>query len=130
LSFTLTYLFSAVLWAFSVNMSIANTGITGLYIYYGTQLQFLNALPSFAGIILSLTGIPIAMRGIYVDRFAQELFHSSNFSYPVTIAAALWWLAFISVVFCLPELNLANFQSLDHTPVASGSSTHRPYACP
>jgi hypothetical protein len=70
-----------------------------------------------ARIILSLTGIPIALRVIYADRFIRRQFHLARFSYPITIAAVLW-IAFISIVFCLPELNPVNSQTLNYVPVA------------
>ena len=73
----------------------------------------------FARIILSLTGIPIALRVIYADRFIRGPFHLGRFSYPIAIAAVLW-IAFISIVFCLPELNPVNSQTLNYAPVAVG----------
>ena len=72
-----------------------------------------------ARIILSPTGIPIALRVIYADRFIRRPFHLGRFSYPIAIAAMLW-ITFISVVFCLPELNLVNSQTLNYAPVAVG----------
>jgi hypothetical protein len=73
----------------------------------------------FARIILSLTGIPIALRVIYADRFIRGPFHLGRFSYPISITAVLW-IAFISIVFCLPELNPVNSQTLNYAPVAVG----------
>jgi hypothetical protein len=73
----------------------------------------------FARIILSLTGIPTALRVIYADRFIRGPFHLGRFSYPIAIAAVLW-IAFISIVFCLPELNPVNSQTLNYAPVAVG----------
>jgi hypothetical protein len=73
----------------------------------------------FAQIILSLTGIPIALRVIYADRFTRGPFHLGRFSYPIAISAVLW-IAFISIVFCLPELNPVNSQTLNYAPVAVG----------
>ena len=69
--------------------------------------------------ILSLTGIPIALRVIYSDRFIRGPFHLGRFSYPIAITAVLW-IAFISIVFCLPELNPVNSQTLNYAPVAVG----------
>jgi hypothetical protein len=74
---------------------------------------------SFSQIILSLTGIPIALRVIYAGRFVRGPFHLGRFSYPIAIAAVLW-IAFISIVFCLPELNPVNSQTLNYAPVAVG----------
>src|SRR6266576_2013474 len=73
----------------------------------------------FARTILSLTGIPIALRVIYADRFIRGPFHLGRFSHPIAIAAVLW-IAFISIVFCLPELNPANSHTLNYAPVAVG----------
>ncbi|KAN0115729.1 hypothetical protein V8E52_006675 [Russula decolorans] len=64
-------------------------------------------------------GIPIALRVIYADRFIRRQFHLARFSYPIAIAAVLW-IAFISIVFCLPELNPVNSQTLNYVPVAVG----------
>jgi hypothetical protein len=102
--------------AFSAATSIATIG---LYISYGTQFRLAKCPPPFARIILSLTGIPIALRVIYADRFIRGPFHLGRFSYPIAIAAVLW-IAFISIVFCLPELNPVNSQTLNYAPVAVG----------
>ena len=54
---------------------------------------------------------------IYADRFVRGPFHLGRFSLPVASAAVLW-IAFISIVFCLPELNPVNSQTLNYAPVA------------
>ena len=72
-----------------------------------------------ARIILLLTGILIALRVIYADRFIRRPFHLDRFSYTIEIAAMLW-ITFISVVFCPPELNPVNSQTLNYVPVAVG----------
>jgi hypothetical protein len=64
-------------------------------------------------------GIPIALRVIYADRFVRGPFHLGKFSYPISIAAVLW-IAFISVAFCLPELNPVSTKTLNYAPVAVG----------
>jgi len=69
--------------------------------------------------ILSLTGNPITLRAIYADRFVRGPFHPGKFSYLIVIAAVLW-VAFISIIFCLPELRLVNSQTLNYAPVAVG----------
>ena len=56
---------------------------------------------------------------VYADRFVRGPFHLGKFSYPITITAVLW-IAFISVVFCLPELNPVNSKTLNYAPVAVG----------
>lgn len=56
---------------------------------------------------------------VYADRFVRGPFHLGKFSYPIAIAAVLW-IAFISIVFCLPELNPVNSKTLNYAPVAVG----------
>jgi hypothetical protein len=46
-------------------------------------------------------------------------FHLGRFSYPVAVAAVAWICA-ISVIFCLPELNPVNAQTLNYAVVAVG----------
>jgi len=64
-------------------------------------------------------GLPIALRVVYADRFVRGPFHLGKFSYPIAIAAVLW-IAFISIVFCLPQLNPVNSKTLNYAPVAVG----------
>ncbi len=101
--------------AFSAATSIATIG---LYISYGTQSDSLNSL-SFSMNYLIIIGIPIALRVIYADRFVRGPFHLGKLSYPIAIAA-VFWIAFISIVFCLPELNPVNSQTFNYAPVAVG----------
>jgi hypothetical protein len=103
------------------------SGILCRYVYcHYRALHFLwHAIPTllvrslFLRIILSLTGIPIALRVVYADRFIRGPFHLGRFSYPIAITAVLW-IAFISIVFCLPVLNPVNSQTLNYAPVAVG----------
>ena len=53
------------------------------------------------------------------DRFERGPFYLGSFSYPIATAAVLW-IALISIVFCLPQLNPINAQALNHAPVAVG----------
>jgi hypothetical protein len=46
-------------------------------------------------------------------------FHLSKFSYPISIVAVLW-IAFISLAFCLPELNPVSTKTLSYAPVTVG----------
>ncbi len=46
-------------------------------------------------------------------------FHLGKLSYPISVAAVLW-IAFISVAFCLPELNPVSTKTLNYAPVAVG----------
>ena len=68
---------------------------------------------------LKTPGLPIALRVIYADRFTRGPFHLGRLSYPIASAAVLW-IAFISIVFCLPELAPVNSQTLNYAPVAVG----------
>jgi hypothetical protein len=56
---------------------------------------------------------------VYADRFVRGPFHLGKFSYPIATIAVLW-IAFISIVFCLPELNPVNSKTLNYAPVAVG----------
>ena len=56
---------------------------------------------------------------VYADRFVRGPFHLGKLSYSIAIAAVLW-IAFISIVFCLPELNPVNSKTLNYAPVAVG----------
>ncbi|KAI0262674.1 APC amino acid permease [Russula aff. rugulosa BPL654] len=86
---------------------------------FGSSVAF-SAATSIATIGLYISyGIPIALRVIYADRFVRGPFHLSKFSYPISIAAVLW-IAFISVAFCLPELNPVSTKTLNYAPVAVG----------
>ena len=50
-----------------------------------------------------------------------------HLTYPILVAAVLW-IAFISVAFCLPELDPVNTKTLDYAPGCS--SRDRPYLRP
>lgn len=50
-------------------------------------------------------GIPIALRVIYHKKFVRGPFHLGLFSFPVAIAAVAW-IAFISIAFILPQINV------------------------
>ena len=68
---------------------------------------------------LCFPAIPIALRVIYHDQFVRGPFHLGIFSFPVAITAVTW-IAFISIVFILPELNPVNSQTLNYAIVAVG----------
>jgi len=99
-------------------------------VWLACTLSFILALPSLGssvafsaatsiatiGLYISY-GIPIALRVAYSDRFVRGPFHLGRLSHAVAGAAVLW-IAFISVVFCLPELNPVNSQTLNYAPVA------------
>ena len=109
--------------AFSAATSIATIG---LYISYGTFSRIF-AISSFSRrphadsheSTNRSIGLPIALRVVYADRFVRGPFHLGKYSYPIAITAVLW-IAFISIVFCLPELNPVNSKTLNYAPVAVG----------
>ncbi|KAI0288599.1 APC amino acid permease [Russula brevipes] len=85
----------------------------------GSSVAF-SAATSIATIGLYTSyGLPIALRVVFADRFVRGPFHLGKLSYPISIAAVLW-IVFISIVFCLPELNPVNSQTLNYAPVAVG----------
>lgn len=53
-----------------------------------------------------MSGIPIALRVVYRDSFVRGPFHLRSFSYPVAIGA-ITWIAFISIAFILPQINVS-----------------------
>ncbi|KAI9452251.1 APC amino acid permease [Russula earlei] len=80
----------------------------------------LNAATSIATIgAYTSYGVPIALRVVHSDRFVRGPFHLGRFSHPVAIAAVLW-IGFILIVFCLPEVNPVNLQTFNYAPVAAG----------
>jgi len=85
----------------------------------GSSVAF-NAATSITTIGLYISyGLPIALRVIYADRFVRGPFHLGKFSFPVAIAAVLW-IGFISIVFCLPQVNPVTSQTFNYAPVAVG----------
>ncbi|KXN91535.1 Amino-acid permease BAT1 [Leucoagaricus sp. SymC.cos] len=83
----------------------------------GSSVAF-SAATSIATIGLYISyGIPIALRVIYRDRFIRGPFHLGKFSYIVALGA-IAWIAFISIVFILPQLNPVNSQTLNYAIVA------------
>ena len=101
-------------------------------IWLAAFLAFLLAVPSvgssvaFAaatsiatiGLYLSY-GIPILIGMINPEGFIHGPFNLKWFSRPVAVIACLW-IGFITIIFCLPELNPVNSQTLNYTPVAVG----------
>ncbi|TFY76340.1 hypothetical protein EWM64_g7671 [Hericium alpestre] len=88
----------------------------GLYISYGEDYSFHTYYTMSSP---QCPAIPIALRVIYADKFVRGPFHLGIFSFPVAIAAVTW-IAFISIVFVLPELNPVNSQTLNYAIVAVG----------
>lgn len=101
-------------------------------VLFGAGCSFLLALPSLGstvafngttsiatiGLYLSY-GIPIAMGIAYPRNFKRGPFNLGSTSKPLAIIACLW-IAFITIVFCLPTENPVTSQTLNYTPVALG----------
>ena len=99
-------------------------------VLFGAGCSFLLALPSLGstsafygttsiatiGLYISY-GIPIAMGLVYSRNFKRGPFNLGSGSKPLAIVACLW-IAFITVVFCLPTVNPTTSQTLNYTPVA------------
>ncbi|ESK88626.1 amino acid permease, partial [Moniliophthora roreri MCA 2997] len=85
----------------------------------GSTVAF-SAATSIATIGLYTSyGIPIALRIVYHQKFVKGPFHLHKFSFPVAITAVLW-IAFISIVFILPQVNPVDSQTLNYSIVAVG----------
>lgn len=84
--------------AFAAATSIATIG---LYISYGKLLVLLSNSLDFTLAI----AIPIALRVVYRKRFTRGPFHLGIFSIPIAVAAVTW-IAFIAIVFLLPQANV------------------------
>ncbi|KAI9507073.1 amino acid/polyamine transporter I [Russula earlei] len=85
----------------------------------GSQVAF-NAATSITTIGLYISyGVPIALRVINADGFVRGPFHLGKLSYPVAITVVVW-IGFISIVFCLPQVNPINAQTFNYAPVAVG----------
>ncbi|KAG0697353.1 amino acid permease-domain-containing protein, partial [Suillus ampliporus] len=69
--------------------------------------------------ILGLPTIPIALRVFYRKHFVRGPFYLGAFSIPIAVAAVTW-IAFISIVFLLPQVNPVDSQTLNYAPVAVG----------
>ncbi|KAJ7664418.1 APC amino acid permease [Mycena polygramma] len=85
----------------------------------GSSVAF-SAATSIATIGLYISyAIPIALRVIYRDKFVRGPFHLGAFSYPVAVTAVVW-IAFISIVFILPQINPVDSQTFNYSIVAVG----------
>ncbi|KAK7039349.1 APC amino acid permease [Favolaschia claudopus] len=85
----------------------------------GSSVAF-AAATSIATIGLYISyAIPIALRVIYRKKFVRGPFHLGVFSYPVALAAVIW-IAFISIVFILPQVNPVTSQTFNYSIVAVG----------
>jgi len=101
-------------------------------IWLAAFLAFLLAIPSLGSAVAFSAATSIATIGLYLSYgipilvgvlnpqgFIHGPFHLKAFSKPVAIVAVLW-ICFITIIFCLPELNPVNSQTLNYTPVAVG----------
>jgi amino acid transporter len=101
-------------------------------IWLAAFLAFLLAVPSLGSSVAFAAATSIATIGLYLsyglpiliglvnpEGFIHGPFNLKWFSRPVAIIACLW-ISFITIIFCLPELNPVNSQTLNYTPVAVG----------
>jgi len=85
----------------------------------GSSVAF-SAATSIATIGLYISyGLPILIGLIYPRNFAKGPFNLRSASRPIATVAVLY-IAFITIVFCLPEINPVNSQTVNYTPVAVG----------
>lgn len=85
----------------------------------GSSVAF-AAATSIATIGLYISyGIPILIGLIWHKKFKKGPFDLGVFSRPVALIGVLW-ISFITIIFCLPELNPVDSQTLNYTPVAVG----------
>ena len=101
-------------------------------IWLAATLAFILGLPSLGstvafaaatsiatiGLYISY-GIPILIGLIYPQNFHKGPFNLGVFSKPVAAIACLW-IGFITIIFCLPNVNPVTSQTLNYTPVAVG----------
>ncbi|KAK0319561.1 polyamine transporter tpo5 [Friedmanniomyces endolithicus] len=101
-------------------------------IWLAATLAFILALPSLgssvafaaatsiATIALYVSyGLPILIGLIWHKNFKKGPFNLGVFSRPVALVACLW-IGFISIIFCLPNVDPVTSQTLNYTPVAVG----------
>lgn len=85
----------------------------------GSSVAF-SAATSIATIGLYISyGLPILIGLIYPSNFTRGPFNLRVASRPIALVACLY-ITFITIVFCLPELDPVNSQTLNYTPVAVG----------
>ncbi|KAF8742321.1 hypothetical protein AX14_005190 [Amanita brunnescens Koide BX004] len=85
----------------------------------GSSVAF-AAATSIATIGLYISyGIPILLRVTNRQDFVRGPFHLGRFSIPIAVTAVTW-IAFITIVFILPEINPVNSQTLNYAIVAVG----------
>ena len=101
-------------------------------VWLACLLSFLLAVPSLGSTVAYAAATSIATIGLYISYglpiligmvnpagFIHGPFNLRSFSRPVAFIACLW-IGFMTIVFCLPQLNPVNSQTLNYTPVAVG----------
>ncbi|ETN41018.1 uncharacterized protein HMPREF1541_02951 [Cyphellophora europaea CBS 101466] len=101
-------------------------------VWLAATLAFLLATPSLGSTVAFAAATSIATIGLYIsygipiliglinpEGFVHGPFNLKWASKPVAIIAVLW-IMFITIVFCLPQLNPVNSQTLNYTPVCVG----------
>lgn len=104
-------------------------------IWLAAFLAFCLALPSLGSSVAFTAATSIATIGLYISysfpiligliwserfRSMKGPFNLGAVGGKVVAVVAVTWTAFICVVFCLPELNPVNSQTLNYTPIAVG----------
>ena len=85
----------------------------------GSAVAF-SAATSIATIGLYLSyGVPILIGLVYPSNFIKGPFNLRFASRPIALVAVLY-VVFITIVFCLPQQNPVDSQTLNYTPVAVG----------
>ena len=101
-------------------------------IWLAATLSFLLAVPSLGSTVAFTAATSIATIGLYISYglpiligllnpagFVHGPFNLRAFSRPVALVACMW-IGFITIIFCLPQLNPVNSQTLNYTPVCVG----------
>ena len=101
-------------------------------IWLAATLSFLLAVPSLGSTVAFTAATSIATIGLYISYglpiligvinpsgFIHGPFNLRAFSRPVAVVACLW-IGFITIIFCLPQVNPVNSQTLNYTPVCVG----------
>ncbi|KIW01477.1 uncharacterized protein PV09_07231 [Verruconis gallopava] len=101
-------------------------------IWLAATLAFILSLPSLGSSVAFAAATSIATIGLYISyatpiaiaiiwpgNFKKGVFNLRGAS-RIIGAIAVLWVGFITIVFCLPELNPVDSQTLNYTPVAVG----------
>ena len=102
-------------------------------VLFGASMSFLLALPSLGsqnalegttaiatiGLYISY-GIPILLTLVYPANFKRGPFNLGETASKSIATLAVMWICFITIVFCLPQVNPVTADTLNYTPVAVG----------